>query len=216
MDRQRADRGLERLGLEPVVGQLLHRHRQAADHAEQVLASEPAQFERERGERQALAEDVGAGHARHRRAVSGVEEVRGRVHEADELGPARGIARRQPANRVERAGVVGRGRQSQRSAIGQQGDVRRSGGFHRAQAVACQIEVADDIGSQSAARMQRRGLEARPEQARRELAAGRRPRSSTRTFRPALARYAAATSPLCPAPTIRMSGFVMPRPIASP
>ncbi len=172
VDRKRADRRLERLGLEPLLGELARRHRQAAHHAEHVLAAEPAQSQQQRGERQAFAHELAAQQAGHGRAVGRIEEPGRAVHERDELRPARGIPRGEPADRLEGRGVPGIGRQPQRTAVRQQRNIRAAARRSRAQAVPLEVEVAHDVWPQVAGSVQHRRLDVRPQAPGGELASG--------------------------------------------
>jgi hypothetical protein len=62
---------------------------------------------------------------RHRRAVRGIEDRYRALEERDEVGPARGVALGELADRRERLGVASRHRQREALAAGQQRDVPR-------------------------------------------------------------------------------------------
>ncbi len=210
VDRECADGRLERLGFEPLLGELDRRHRQAADDAEHVLAAEPSQPESECSQRQAVAAPVEARQSRHRRGVRCVEEAGCGVHEADELRPARRVTCRQASDRFERCGIARSTAQAQLAAVCKR---RHVDGSRRLQPA-----------SRAASRPSARTMSGRrcPDACRLGLpgawpwscppATSRR--SSTSTFLPACARYAPATRPLWPEPTMRTSRFVIASPSA--
>ncbi len=171
VDGDAGDGCIERLGFEPLLGELDGRHRQAAHHAEHVLAAHAPQLQCERGERQAVRAQVDLRQARHRRRIRGIEKYRSAIHAADELRPARGIARGEPSDGFDR-GHIGCARdQPQRVAVRQRGDVGRLVGARR-ETVPGEVEFLDDRGAQLTRRMQARHDGAGCERGARQLPTG--------------------------------------------
>ncbi len=135
--------------------------------------------------------------ARHRRCVRGVEERCRRVHERDELRPARGVARRQSLDRVERRRVVGVGRQPQRAAVGQHRPVQAGSVVLRVESVTRRDRGRARYPAASA-RPACNGATSKPGpyDERRELSAGDSRRLEHEYFLAGLGEVRAVTSPL--------------------
>ena len=144
----------------------------------------------ERGQRPTLFDHRRVGETRHRRALGYVEERRGRVHELHELGPARGIAFRQPPDRIERGRVARVRREPEQGP--RRAAVRCRRGQRRCRLSAVRAAQGRGRARCRGAACRRRAAGRRRSPCRTRVGASWPPasarRSSTSTLRPAFAR----------------------------